>query len=67
MINFRATSKTWTRNLKNLNLKNIDPEKHRINIGLKNMSAFKEFNKEMCTNCLLTSISKLDFSGYKLL
>ena len=41
MINFRATSKTKTRTLKNM-----DPEKDRINMGLKNMSAFREFNKE---------------------
>ena len=27
-------------------LKNLDPEKHGINMGLKNMSAFREFNKE---------------------
>ena len=41
-------------------LKNLDPEKHGINMGLKNMSAFREFNKEnvqcdlqfksLCTN-----------------
>ena len=24
----------------------MDPEKDRINMGLKNMSAFREFNKE---------------------
>ena len=29
MSNFRATSKNWT-------LKNLDPEKHDINISLKN-------------------------------
>ena len=27
-------------------LKNLDPEKHGINMGLKNLSAFKRFNKE---------------------
>ena len=55
MINSRATSKTltWT-------LKEMPPEKHGINMGLKNMSAFREFNKEniqcdlqfksLCTN-----------------
>ena len=31
--------KPWTQ-------KNMDPEKHRINMGLRNMSAFREFNKE---------------------
>ena len=31
--------KTWTQ-------KNLDPEKHGINMGLKNMSACREFNKE---------------------
>ena len=46
----RATSKTWIRTLKNL-----DPEKHGINMGLK-MSLFRElsFIKTMrnviCTN-----------------
>ena len=34
-----TASKTWT-------LKNMDPEKCWINIGLKSMSAFREFNKE---------------------
>ena len=40
-----ATSKTWTRTLKNL-----DPEKPGINIGLKNVSDFTElcFIKTMC-------------------
>ena len=40
-----ATSKTWTRTLKNL-----DPEKPGINIGLKNVSDFRElcFIKTMC-------------------
>ena len=33
----RATSKTWTRTLKNR-----DPEKPGISIGLKNMSDFRE-------------------------
>ena len=33
---FKATSKTWTRTL------DPDPEKHGINIGLKNMSDFRE-------------------------
>ena len=41
MISFRATSKTWT-----WTQKNLDPEKHGINMGLKNMSACREFNKE---------------------
>ena len=50
-----ATSKTWTRTQKNM-----DPEKHGINMGLKNISAFREFNKanvqcdllfkSLCTN-----------------
>ena len=40
-----VTSKTWTRTLKNL-----DPEKPGKNIGLKNMSDFRElcFIKTMC-------------------
>ena len=49
----KATSKTWTQTLKNLEpekprpwktwtLKNLDPENHRINIRLKNMSDFRE-------------------------
>ena len=29
----------WTR-------KNMSPEKHGINMGLKNISAFRKFNKE---------------------
>ena len=44
-----ATSKTWTRALgpdpgpwKTWTLKNLDPEKPGINIGLKNMSDFRE-------------------------
>ena len=41
MTNFRATSKTLAQ--ENLELKNIDCEKHGINIALKNMSAFREF------------------------
>ena len=70
MINSRATSKTQAQeNLdpKKPGPKNIDPEKHAINIGLKNMSAFKELIKKTSTNGVLTSKSKLDFSGYKLL
>ena len=35
----RATSKTWSRTLKNMN-----PEKHRIIMGLKNMSGFRVWN-----------------------
>ena len=31
------TSKTWTRTLENL-----DPKKHGINLGLRNMSEFRE-------------------------
>ena len=48
----RATSKTWTWTLdpdpeklgpwKTWTLKNLDPEKPGINIGLKNMSGFRE-------------------------
>ena len=48
-----ATSKTWTRTLKNLDpekpgprktwtLKDLDPQKHGIDIGLINMSDFRE-------------------------
>ena len=47
-----ATSQTWTQTLdrdpekpghkKTWNLKNIDPEKHGINMGLKNMSEFRD-------------------------
>ena len=45
-----ATSKTWTRTLdleksgpwKTWILKNMDPEKRGINMGLKNMSDFRE-------------------------
>ena len=37
-----ATSKTWTRTLKNSTLKNLDPEKHETNIGLKYMSDVRE-------------------------
>ena len=36
---FLATSKTWTRTWTQ---KNLDPEKHGINIRLKNMSDFRE-------------------------
>ena len=47
----KAGPMPWTRTLKNLDsekpgprnswtLKNMDPEKHRINMGLKNMSDF---------------------------
>ena len=61
MINFRATSKTWT-------LKNLDPEKHGINMGLKNRSAFREFSEMhnvICSLevCVLTLISKLNLSS----
>ena len=47
----------------------MDPEKYGINVGLKNMAAFTELNKENakcdCSLkfCVLTSISKLKFSG----
>ena len=37
-----ATSKTWTRTLKNWSLKNLDPEKHETNIGLKYMPDVRE-------------------------
>ena len=46
----------------------MDPEKHEINMGLKNMSAFREFNKKMCNGicslkvCVLTSISKFQLA-----
>ena len=36
MLPKQATSKTWTRTL------DLDPEKPGINIGLKNMSDFRE-------------------------
>ena len=49
---FRASSKTWTRTLdldpekpglgKTQTLENMDPEKHRINTGLKYMSDFRD-------------------------
>ena len=57
MFKIKATSNTWTsildQTLKNLDhekpgprktwtLKDFDPEKHGINIGLKNMSDFRE-------------------------
>ena len=55
-----ATSKTWTQTLENLNpespglwktwtLKNMESEKHGINMALKNMSDFRElcFKKTM--------------------
>ena len=57
MFKIKATSNTWTstldQTLKNLDhekpgprktwaLKDLDPEKHGINIGLKNMSDFRE-------------------------
>ena len=61
-----ATSKAWTQTLdpdpekpgpwKTWTLKNLDPEKHGINMGLKYMSHFRElrFVKTMrnviCTN-----------------
>ena len=32
-------------------MKNMDPEKHGINMGLKNISALREFNKENATFC----------------
>ena len=53
----RATSKTWTqdldsdpekpgprkiRTLKNLDPENLEPEKHGINMALKNLSNFRE-------------------------
>ena len=53
-------SKPGPRPLKVWTLKNMHPEKHGINMGLKNMSAFREFSKEnvecdlqiksLCTN-----------------
>ena len=50
-------------------LKNMNPEKHGINMGLKNMSAFRKSNKEN-TQCdfslkvhVLSSISNLNFPG----
>ena len=56
-----GSSKTWT-------LKNMDPGKHRINIGFKNMSDFRElcFIKTMrnVICCFKSSqISKLNFLG----
>ena len=44
-----STGKTWI-------LKNMDPEKHEIKMGLKNMSNFREL-------CFIKTISKLIFSG----
>ena len=48
----------------------MDLEKHGINMGLKNITAFTEFNKEntqcdlqFSKTCVLTLISKLNFSG----
>ena len=42
----KVTSKTWTRTLEldpgSGALKNLDPEKHGINIVLKNLSDFRE-------------------------
>ena len=52
MIYCRATSKTLTWTLKYPDPEKpgpwnkIRPEKHGINMGLKNRSAFREFNKE---------------------
>ena len=42
-INFRATSKTWT-----WTLKNMDHEKHGINMRLKNMLPLENLMKKMC-------------------
>ena len=57
-----ATSKTWTRTLKNWSLKNLDPEKHETNIGLKYMPDVRElcFIKTMrnMIYCLKVSQSK---------
>ena len=39
-----GTREIWT--LKCLGLKDIDPEKHGIDMGLKNMTAFRVSNKE---------------------
>ena len=33
---------------KTCNLKNLDPEKHKMKMELKNVSDFRQFNKE-CT------------------
>ena len=44
-----STGKTWI-------LKNMDPEKHEIKIGLKNMSNFREL-------CFIKTTPKLIFSG----
>ena len=47
----------------------MDPEKPGINMGIKNMSAFREFDMKMCNVIcnlkvsVLTLISKLNFSG----
>ena len=61
---FSATSKTWTRTLDSdpektgprtiYTLKNLDPKKHEINIGLKFMSDFRGlcFIKTMRFFCL---------------
>ena len=47
-------------------MKNMDPEKHRMNMGVKNMSALiKKMRNVICSlkACVLTSMSKLNFSG----
>ena len=46
----KATSKTWTQTLKN-----TDPGKHGIYVGLKNMSDFRE----LCLNKIYVSSHKI--------
>ena len=57
--------KTWT--LKSLGSKNMDPEKHGINMGLKNLSDFTELNliKTMRNVIWINSFTNryLNFSG----
>ena len=64
MINFRAASETWS-----WILKKMPDEKHGINMGLKIClpleSLIKKIRTVICslTVCVLTSVSKLNFSG----
>ena len=60
-INFKAASKTWA-------LKNMDPEKHVINMNLKNVSLeslIKKMHNAICSLKVhvLTLISEKNLSG----
>ena len=66
-------SKTWTQILdpdtenpvprKTWTLKNLDPEKDGTNMGLKNMSDFREFIKAMYNVICSLKVCVLSFSG----